>query len=232
MWKLGWVALVAVMMFAAGCGGDDGGARSAAGFGANEGDESLPSDVEDMVGDMVEEIMEGGDVEDVVEDAMESAEAMAEAFGGDGTGRVEIFDETIDFVSEICISSFGSFVIEGLGETSDGTPVWVSIDSSVESREQLLEFLDEEMVETLYGDAETIRSASVSVDFGRSELFGGAPDDQPEFTASIDYFVGEAELILEVSGSSVSGSGQARDLNYVVGEWDDRFPFTFQAGCS
>ncbi len=134
-------------------------------------------------------------------------------------------------MSEVCIAAQGDFIIEGLGEASDGTPVWVSISHSVESRAELEEFMVKEMVETLYGDADPIISSSVTVDFGRSELFGGAPDDQPSFSAAADHFSGKEALDLNASGSGVSGSGEASDHNYVVGQWDDLFPFTFEAGC-
>ncbi len=50
----------------------------------------MPSDVEDMVDDMVEEIMEGGTPEEIVENAKASAETMVETFGGDGSGRIDI----------------------------------------------------------------------------------------------------------------------------------------------
>ena len=229
-----WTALATVAVVAGSCGSSDGAGPRGVGpgqVGAGQGDDALPSDVEDMVEDMVDEIMAGGDPEDAIEDAKASAEAMVDAFGGDGSGRVEIYDQSIEFTSEVCIFSQGDFVIEGLGQASDGTPVWVSIDHTVDTREELLEFMAAEMVDRLYGDTEIIRSSSVTIDFGRSELFAGAADDQPSFSAEANHLSGDDGLTVEVSGSGISGSGEASDHNFIVGEWDDRFPFTFQAAC-
>ena len=109
--------------------------------------------------------------------------------------------------------------------------VWVTISHSVDSREELEEYFEEEMLEMLYGDAELIIETSVDVDFGREELFGGNPDDQPSFSSRSGTIDDSGQITIDISGSSVSGEGVAQDYNYVAGDWEARFPFTFQAGC-
>ena len=237
------VCIVILSVLATACGGgDDDGtdAGSPFGFGESDSGSDLPVDVDEAVaeilegtdvGDMLDAIEEGEDVEDMMGDLMENAEAMAEAFGDAGSGTVTVEGETISFTSEICFAGQGDFSIDGLGTASDGTPVWVSISHSDDSRAELLEVMDESMVEMLYGDAERIIDSSVSIDFGRDELFGDAPDDQPSFNATSSQFAGEAVVELVVNGDSVSGSGMATDYNYVAGDWDTFFPVEVQASC-
>ncbi|NIR37628.1 MAG: hypothetical protein GWN73_17970, partial [Actinobacteria bacterium] len=182
----GVVALLALL--AAGCGGDDGGPslRDVAGGDGNGfgdgGDEPDLGDLEELtgvdIGEIAEDILSGEDPEEAMADLLENAEDLAESFGDDGRGTIEINGETIEFTSEICFAGFGDFTIEGLGAAGDGTPVWVSISHSEQSREEMLEFMDEEMVELLYGDADPIIDSSVSVEYGRSEVFGSGADDQ------------------------------------------------------
>ena len=237
------VCVVILSVLGGACGGDDGGADAGSPFGLPDSDSGsdLPIDVDERVeeilegtdvGDVLEAIEEGADVEDLLEDVMEDAEAAAEAFGDDGSGTVTVNGETIQFTSQICFAAGDDFSIDGLGTASDGTPVWVSISHSDDSRSELLEVMDESMVEMLYGDAERIIDSSVQIDFGRDELFGDAPDDQPSFNGTSGEFAGEAAVELVVSGSSVSGGGKLIDYNYVAGDFETFFPVEVEASCS
>ncbi|MEQ8840957.1 MAG: hypothetical protein RIB98_08245 [Acidimicrobiales bacterium] len=234
-------AVLMLTLVAAGCG-DDSGPSGAFGPGAVGNDASPsggvdgPEDLGELgdlgaAGDILEDLSDGSFDPGDLEDLMENAEDMAESFGGSGSGTVSINDETISFASEICFAGQGDFTIEGAGETADGTPVWVSIDQSTDSREDMEDFMSEEMLDTMFGDADTMTNASFDVEYGRAELFGSGDDTMPNFSA----FSGvgsEDQLTMELSGNGASGSGEATDFNFVSGDFEERYPFTFEASCS
>jgi len=208
MMKLMAPAALSLALIAAGCG-DDGGSSTA-----------------EILEDLGDGSVDSGDLDEL----MEGAEDLAESFGDSGTGTVMINDDTIDFTSEICFSGQGDFTIEGPGVAGDGTPVWVSISQTVDSREELAEFFDEAMLQQLYGDADPVIDSEMVVDYGRTELFGGAADDMASFSATSNAFSVD-DFVMTVDGQSASGSGSALDYNYVAGDFDDRFEFTFSARC-
>lgn len=242
--RFGLAGIALFALVAAGCGGDDGGsfgdiADSDSGDSGGFGDSGdLPDDVQDLLGDVdvdeiLDDIQSGEDPSDALGDLMENAEDLAESFADDGSGTIEINGDTIDFTSSICFAGFGDFTIEGGGKTSDGTPVWVSISYSEQSREEMLEFMDEEMVDLVYGDADPIIDSSVSVEYGRAEMFASGSDDQPDFRATGGGFAGPNESVdIQVSDSGAQGSGVATDNNFISGDFEDTYPFTFRAACS
>jgi hypothetical protein len=213
-------AVLAIALLAAGCGDDS--EAIPFGPGADSGAEGF----EDILEDLADGTVDPGDLEGL----MESAQAAAESFGDSGAGTVNINNDTIEFTSEICFAGQGNFSIEGPGAASDGTPVWVSISQSVDSREDLLEFFDEASLQMIYGDADPIIDSELSVDYGRSDLFGDAADDLPSFNSGSG--AGGNGLDMATDGNSASGRGDATDYNYVAGGFDTTFPFTFSAGCS
>lgn len=227
-----FLAAIFLAVAATACG-DDSSDGSTSPFGAG-GD--APSDADEILddlgaGDLLDDLADGEFDEGSLDDLMESAEDMAESFGGSGSGTVEINGDTIDFTSEVCFAGQGDFTIEGAGETADGTPVWVSIDQSTDTREEMAEFMSEEILDTMFGDADTMTNSNLEVEYGRSEMFGSGPDDMPSFSA----FSGvgsEDQLTMELSDSGASGSGEATDFNFVSGDFEERFPFTFEASCS
>jgi hypothetical protein len=107
--------------------------------------------------------------------------------------------------------------------------VWVSISQSVDTRAELLEFFDEAMLDQLYGDADPIIESSMSLEYGKAELFGSGSDDLPDFDAASAFTNNQIEMT--VDGQTATGSGEASDFNYVAGDFDTTFPFTFTAGC-
>lgn len=163
-------------------------------------------------------------------DTIEELEDLAESLSGSGTGTVDINGTTITFTSDQCIAFQDDLSIEGPGTTSDGDPAWVRISHTVDSRAELAEFIEEELLQQLYGDAETIVDAAIDIDYGRTELFGSGAYDQPSFSASTS--VGTDDMQVEVSGSSIQGTGTAVDYNGIAGEFDATFPFSFAAGCN
>lgn len=178
---------------------------------------------------MLDDLADGSLDETDLGDLMESVQDMAESFGDSGSGTVTINGDTIEFTSEICFAGQGDFTIEGVGTTGDGTPVWVSIRQSVHTRAEFLELLDEAMLDQLYGDADPIIASSMSLEYGKAELFGSGSDDLPDFDAVSTFTNNQIEMT--VDGQTATGSGEASDLNYVAGDFDTTFPFTFTAGC-
>ena len=86
------------------------------------------------------------------------------------------------------------------------------------------------MMQSLYGDADPIVANEFAVEYGRTELFGGGADDQPDFTSSSGALA-QDDMEMTVNGQSASGGGMATDYNFVAGDFDDRFEFTFSASC-
>ncbi|MEZ5243523.1 MAG: hypothetical protein R2707_00380 [Acidimicrobiales bacterium] len=224
--KLASTVLLTLALLAAGCGDDGNSGPTPFGPGA-VGD---ANDVGDAASDILDGLTDGSLDEGSLEDLMESAQDLAESFGDPGSGTVTINGDTIEFTSEICFAGQGDFTIEGAGTASDGTPVWVSIDRTEESREELAEFLDEDMLQMLYGDDETIVTQQLSLEYGRTELFGDSPDDLPEFDAS-NAVAGDDNIQIVIDGRSASGSGSAVDYSGVSGDFSERFDFTFTASC-
>jgi hypothetical protein len=71
------------------------------------------------------------------------------------------------------------------------------------------------------------------VEIGRSELFGGGPDDLPDYSASIVLDrAAEGEITFEADATSVTGSGQMIDANNVAMEFGETVPFKFAGACS
>ena len=218
-------AAVALVLLASGCG-DDGGATEAG--SPSPGD---LGDVADSANDILDGLADGSLDAGDLDDLMEGAQDMAESFGDPGSGTVSINGDTIEFTSEICFAGQGDFTIDGLGMTDDGTPVWVSIDQSTDSRAELAEFMGEDLIESVYGDADPIIDSSFSLDYGRTELFGNSVEGQPSYYAAAGT-LGQDEMAMSIDGEIASGSGSARDHNFVTGEFDDLFPFTFAARCN
>lgn len=210
-------AVSVLALLAAGCGDDSGNPRLA---GTNLPGNDVPN-AEDFL---------DGDGELDLGEVIEGSTDFLEGLTGSGGGTVEIYGDTIEFTSDICFAGQGDFTIEGLGATGDGTPVWVSISQNIDSRAEVIGFLGEDTVQLIYGDADPIIENDLAVEYGRSEIFGPGADDLPDFTATTGG--GQEQIDIAVNGSSANGSGAAVDFNFVAGEFDDTFPFTFQVGCN
>jgi hypothetical protein len=216
--KLGTMAL-AFSLLAAACSSDSGSAGNIFDPGSDQ-----PPDTNGVLEDFGNGDVDLGDLPD-------ASEAIAGAFDTSGGGTVEINGETITFTSEFCFAGQDDFSIEGAGTTADGTPVWVSINLSQDSREELLDIYDEETMQLLYGDDDPIIDGSLRLDYGVTELFGDpVADDVPAFDAVSDS--GNTQVVFEANGNEASGSGTAVDYNNVLGDFDTTFDFTFQASCS
>lgn len=222
--RLATTAILLLALALAGCGDDDGADPFGPGAVGN------PDGADDAVNDILDDLADGSFDEGDLEDLTDAAQDMAESFGDSGSGTVSINGDTIEFTSEICFAGQGDFTIEGAGTASDGTPVWVSIDRTEESREELAEYLDENTLELLYGDAELIITSQLTLEYGKSELFGDAPDGLPDFDAS-NAVSGDDSIEIVVDGQSATGSGSATDFNGVAGDFGERFDFTFSAAC-
>ena len=239
MWKIkiGSV-LFSFTLIAAACGDDGSGSpfiqSAAQGDQPGRGEAVTPGDVLDQLTDGsldLGDLASGNFDESSLEDLMESAQNLAESFASSGQGTVQINGDTINFTSDLCTIFPGSFSIEGAGTTGDGTPVWVSINTSADSRQDLVDMMGEETVQLVYGDADPIINNNVDVNYGQTDMFGGGPDDMPAFSASSGAGEVGGELVIEVSGNSARGGGAATDWNFVLGDIDTTFDFTFEASC-
>lgn len=138
---------------------------------------------------------------------------------GDGGGVVTIDGTAYTFeATGVCISQGDDFVAEGLGQDPEGNPAWVSISASMEDFD---------------GDGTEGPSIDVFVEPGRLELFGEGPDDAPDFSASYWEGFGDAsqEIVYELDGGSISGSGPVQDFNGVAWPFGESREMSFEASC-
>jgi hypothetical protein len=216
--------------------GDDGG-RPASPFDNRGGDQ--PPDAAAILAELSDGEFDLDDLGDLADgdfgdidlaELQDSAEGFAEAFGGEGSGTVEVNGDTIPFTSEICYATGTEFGVEGAGTTGDGTPAWVSISHTVQTRAEAIGLFGEDTVQLLYGDADPVIDSNLQIEYGRSELFGTAADGLPSFDASTIASYGQIEI--DLNGSSASGAGKVIDNAFVLGEFGDEFDFSFTAACS
>lgn len=215
----------AVAILVAACGDDSGGSP----FGADSGeaDEVLEGlDIDDLD---LEALAEGDFDELDLEGLIEGADGILDGIGGTGSGVVEIAGGSIEFEAEVC------FVIDdqsanavGPGTSDDGTAVFVSLDYSVQSREELLEFMDESTVELLYGDADPIVNASLEVDFGRDGMFSQRSDESLPLYEADPSSRDATSIDVEIDESTVEASGDAVDATATD---TGSFPFTVRVSC-
>lgn len=218
--------LLALCLAAFACGSDDG-----------------PSSPEDVLEDIISGDFDPGDLEDIdlsdidvgdidlddIEDQLEGLEDFAGDLSSGGGGEVTIEGVTYAFDAEYCFVFDDDIQASGPGVGSDGTPAWVEVSYSRDTAEELAEFLGEEGVELLYPGQDVIETLIVSVEPGKDGIYGSGPDDQPSWYAGNEF--SDNPLEWQVDGSSISGSGQIGDDNYVVLDFPDTVPFTFQASC-
>ena len=209
------LAIVAVLALGvAACGGSDDSSDSAAPAApddataaetAGDADESESDVSGDGSNDAAQENLDEAGVDMDLEELEETVGGFST---GEGGGVVTIDGVGYTFTAEICVDQAPDFVAAGPGQSDDGTPAWVDVSLGDEA------------------DGES----SVSVEVGKTELFGSGGDDQPDFFA-INY--GEStEFTFTLEGGQTSGSGEIQDFNGVAVPFGQRVPLTFEAGCS
>ncbi len=207
-------ALVVAVLALSACGGSDDSGESGTNNTSGEAataDESADADGAGSNDEAQESLDEAG----VDLDLDELEETVTGFSTGEGGGVVTIDGVAYEYVAEICISQGTDFVASGPSQSPDGTPAWVEVESSV--------------VLDLDGDGTEDASASVNVNVGQTEMFGGGPDDQPRFSASSTIY--EEAFSYTLENGRMAGSGELQDHNFVVLEFDEVLPFTFDASC-
>jgi hypothetical protein len=221
------------------CGGDDGGDALDLSGPADVAADAAPGDETDAetgAAPVVPTLPDG--ISDAVDEALESGdfgelEEMARSFNtGEGGGSITIGDVTYTVVSDICIVQLPNVTVEGPATGSDGSVAWVSVDRSITTRDELAEFVDESTLELLFPDgAEEMEDVLVSVEVGRTELFGSGAEDQPSWESSIGSF-GSGELEFEATANGLRGQGTAADFNGIGAPFGETVPMEFEVGCN
>lgn len=233
--KLLTLAAIAGLVLAA-CGGSDDDTPAAEEPASAEADtaaepagEPAPADAADDDGG-TDDDGDGSAARDDVQESLDDAgvdldlEELEETIGnfstGEGGGVVTINGVAYTFeATGVCIFQGTDFVAEGLGQDPDGNPAWVTVNLGVED---------------LDGDGVEGPSVDIFVEPGRTELFGDAPDDAPDFTAS--YWDGfsdpSMEITYELSAGVARGSGPVQDYSGIAIPFGENGEMTFEASCT
>lgn len=216
---------------------DDAPTDGGSGATGDDGDE-LPGDLGDLDPDELADLdIDLGDLEDFdgdLEEMMEGADDMISAMGGEGGGTVTVDGVTYEVRSDSCIAMGESFFLDGPGIGSDGTEAWVVVSRDISTREELEEFLDESMVDTMLPEGQDqLDEMYVEVHVGSTSRFEFA-DDQPSWNAMSEggFAFSDAVVDFEVTGDGLRGSGQAEDMNQIETEFGETVPVEFDVACS
>lgn len=221
----------------AGCGGDDDSDSSSEPVSQDDAGADDATDTGDDGSDAGADDDSGGDDSDLDgsgsnDEAQESfddagvdmdLDELEESIGGmgsgDGGGVVTIDGGEYPFEANgVCLAQGTDFVAEGLGQTPDGEPAWVSISMSNDDFD---------------GDGDESQYIDVFVEVGKTELFGSGGDDQPDWSASYtDEFENpDMEIVAELNGSTASGNGPIQDYNAVAIPFGESVDMSFEASC-
>jgi hypothetical protein len=209
------LVIASVLTFAtAACGGSDDSSDSDS---ATAPDATTASEASGDVEEAEDDASGDGSNDDAQENLDEAGvdldlEELEETVGGfstgEGGGVVTINGIAYTFEAEICVDQAPDFVAAGPGASDDGTPAWVDVSLGDES------------------DGES----TVTVEVGKTELFGSGGDDQPDFYAG--NFGDFNDFTFTLEGGQASGSGEIQDYNGVAVAFGERLPFTFEAVCA
>lgn len=217
----------AVALLAAACGDDSGGPGAGFGDGGSGGG---GGDLSEQLEEQLEDL---GDLGDEVRDAVDQAADVLDSFG-DSTGSATVEVNGVTYTAtepEFCFMQGDDVTFEGVGEGSDGSMAWVSVSRTIETEEELLEFFDQALVDSMVDENGISENVDVSVEVGRVELFSSGPDDQPNFNASVSPVFTSGELEWSIDGNTFTGSGQVMDNNNVVVQFPDTVPVSFEVSC-
>lgn len=188
---------------------------------AGDASDDDTSDGDDVSGEgSNDETQENLDEAGVDLDLDELEDTAAALSTGEGGGVVTIDGVDWTFEAEVCIAQGGSLVVTGPGSSSDGTLGFVDV--SVETEEDI------------DSDGEVDESVTVSVEVGKTEMFGSGPDDQPDWYAAVTAFGGveTREFEYQLSDGRITGEGTIQDFNGVAIPFGESVPFSFEAGCT
>lgn len=207
--------LTTVALVLAACGGDDGAGpldRPA------EVDTGSLEETRDQVADALEEAgidpdaLDGLDLDDIDPENLDLDELQGEldefisGFGGDGGGTVVLGDVTYTVVADVCLAFADAITVDGPAQGSDGSVAWISVDRDISTRDEMLEFMDEDMVDLVFGDADVLDSANVTVAVGATGRFD---DGDEQWDASSGLGFGAEDLEYRLEGTRFTATGTA-----------------------
>lgn len=222
--------LLAGGLVLAGCGGDDDDSSADGGGETDDGSEPGGDSADGDSGEGSETDVDDAGSNDEAQESLDDVgvdmdlDELEESVGGFSTGEgggVVTIDgaEYVFEATGVCIAQGDDFVAEGLGETPDGGPAWVSVSISMYDFD---------------GDGEESQSIDVFVEVGKTEMFGSGGDDQPDWSASYTAEFGnpDMEIIAELSDGTASGSGPIQDFNGVAATFGESVAMSFEASCN
>lgn len=199
------VLFATTALVASACGSDDEGAIDLS--GPAEVITDAGGTAGESTGDLPGERVGDGDLLDGMVESIST---------GTGTGTVTVAGVTYTVDADLCFAQPDDFTIDGAATGSDGSVAWVSVEYSLTTREEMLEYFDESTVDAVFPDgAEALEDASVAVNVGQTSRLGSV-DDQPAWSAYSGTGFGAGELIVELSGNTMTGRGEASDVNDVA----------------
>ena len=185
-------------------------------------------DLQEMFGNL-----EDFDPETDLEDLFAGLDDFISGFGRDGSGTVTVDGVTYRVESDSCIAFGDDFFMDGPAVGSDGSEAWVSVSRDITTRADMEDFMDESMLDNLFGDSDVLDEAYVEVQVGVTSRFGFS-DDEPNWYAVSDsgWAFGDGVIEFEMTGNGIRGSGRAEDQNGIAVDWGETAPIEFEAACS
>lgn len=242
------VAIIALALPLAACGGDDSGgsvdvdgpAEAATGLPSADPDAAdLPDSAQEMLDELGIDLddldlsdiegLDDLDLDSMFEDLDDMMTGLA---GGDGAGVITVDGVAYTVDADICYVSASEFFFDGPAVGADGSQGWASVSHSVTTREEMSEYLDDDMIEFMFpDDADVIIDFDVEVRVGATGRFDFSDDHYSWSAYGGDVIFGDALVTYEVSGNTLRGSGQAEDSNFVDSDWGDTVPIEFEVSC-
>lgn len=244
------VVIAALSLPLAACGGDDSGgsvdvdgpAEAATGLPGGDADGSdidLPDDAQEMLDELGIDLddLDLSDIEGLDDLDLDSMfegldDMMTGLAGGDGAGVITVDGVAYTIDADICYIGQSEFMFDGPAVGADGSQGWASVTYSVTTRDEMREFVDDDMIEFMFPeDSDTLVDFDVEVRVGATGRFDYSDDQYAWNAYGGDFLFGDAVVTYEVSGNTIRGSGQAEDSNYVDSDWGDTVPIEFEVSC-
>lgn len=190
-------------------------------------------ELEEMFGNLDDFDVENFDPETDLAELFEGLDDFMSGFGSDGGGTVTVDGVTYEVTSDSCITFGDDFFMDGPGVGSDGSQAWVVVSRDITTRADMEDFMDEPMLDNLFGDSDVLDEAYVEVHVGATGRFDFT-DDQPSWNAMSDsgWAFGDGIIEFQMTGNGIRGAGQAEDQNGVAADWGETVPIEFEVGCS
>lgn len=224
------LAIASLGLVLTGCGGDDGDpVADRVGTPAEPPAEASSSDQDPSTGDPGLPVPPDADD---LDELMEDFDDLVSGFGSDGGGVVTVAGVRYDMVSDSCISVGSEFFLDGPAQGSDGTVAWIDASRSISTRDDLEEFMDDAMLDMLFGEGDELDEFFIDVRVGATGRFD-FDDDQPNWSATSDsgFAFGDGIVEFEFVGNGIRGAGEATDSNGVALDFGQTAPIEFELAC-